>query len=45
VTPEAGLALIFDHDLLHEGAAVLEGQKYVLRSDVMYGLPGSGRGG
>ncbi len=45
VTPEAGLALIFDHYLLHEGAPVLEGQKYVLRSDVMYGLPGSGSGG
>ena len=42
VTPEPGLALIFDHYLLHEGAPVLEGQKYVLRSDVMYGLPGSG---
>ena len=37
VTPEPGLALIFDHDLLHEGAEVLEGRKYVLRSDVMFG--------
>ena len=42
VTPEPGLALIFDHYLLHEGAPVLEGQKYVLRSDVMYGLPRHG---
>ena len=39
ITPEAGLALIFDHYLLHEGALVVEGQKYVLRSDVMYGAP------
>jgi len=45
ITPEPGLALIFDHYLIHEGAEVLEGQKYVLRSDVMYGLPGSGGGG
>jgi hypothetical protein len=41
ITPEAGLALIFDHYLLHEGAMVVEGQKYVLRSDVMYGPAGS----
>jgi hypothetical protein len=41
ITPEPGLALIFDHYLLHEGAPVLEGQKYVLRSDVMYGAPGA----
>jgi hypothetical protein len=45
ITPARGLALIFDHYLLHEGAPVLEGQKYVLRSDVMYGLPGSSDGG
>jgi hypothetical protein len=37
VTPQAGLALVFDHYLLHEGARVVEGQKYVLRSDIMYG--------
>jgi predicted 2-oxoglutarate/Fe(II)-dependent dioxygenase YbiX len=36
ITPEAGLALLFDHYLLHEGAPVIEGRKYVLRSDVMY---------
>jgi hypothetical protein len=39
ITPAPGLALVFDHYLLHEGAQVLEGQKYVLRSDVMYGPP------
>jgi hypothetical protein len=38
ITPAPGLALIFDHYVLHEGVRVLEGQKYVLRSDVMYGL-------
>lgn len=36
ITPRTGLALMFDHDLHHEGAAVRSGRKYVLRSDVMY---------
>lgn len=44
ITPEPGLALVFDHYLLHEGAPVIEGQKYVLRSDVMY-EPASTDGG
>ncbi len=35
-TPRTGMALIFEHPLLHEGAAVIYGRKYVLRSDVMY---------
>ncbi|WP_166831874.1 prolyl hydroxylase family protein [Thalassoroseus pseudoceratinae] len=37
IKPEAGKALVFDHGLLHEGVAVTEGTKYVLRTDVMYG--------
>ncbi len=36
VAPRAGLALLFQHQLLHEGAEVEAGVKYVLRSDVMY---------
>ncbi len=36
VQPETGKALIFKHELLHEGCPVLEGVKYVLRTDVMY---------
>lgn len=36
VPPEPGKVLAFRHDLLHEGAAVRAGRKYVLRSDVMY---------
>jgi len=36
VQPEAGSALLFLHDTWHEGAAVNEGVKYVLRSDVLY---------
>lgn len=34
--PRRGLALLFDHELLHEGAPVLDGIKYVLRTDVMF---------
>ncbi len=36
VTPEAGKALIFCHDQLHESAPVSKGRKYVVRSEVMY---------
>jgi hypothetical protein len=36
VVPEKGLALVFAHRQLHEGAAVRRGRKYVLRTDVMY---------
>ena len=37
VTGKQGMALVFEHDFLHEGAKVTRGVKYVLRSDVMYG--------
>jgi hypothetical protein len=36
ITPEAGKALVFWHQQLHEGAPVEAGRKYVLRTDVMY---------
>lgn len=36
ITPKQGSALIFVHRQLHEGAALLKGRKYVLRTDVMY---------
>jgi len=36
VTGRTGMALVFDHQLRHEGAELTEGVKYVLRSDVMY---------
>jgi prolyl 4-hydroxylase len=36
VKPEVGKALVFFHYLLHEGAPVTSGRKYVLRTDVMY---------
>jgi prolyl 4-hydroxylase len=35
VTPATGMALLFVHRQMHEGAAVKQGRKYVLRSDVM----------
>ena len=44
ITPKLGMSLIFEHQLLHEGAAVTSGRKYVLRSDVMYGRFGQIRG-
>ena len=37
VQPETGQALLFLHNTWHEGCQVIEGHKYVLRSDVMYG--------
>jgi hypothetical protein len=36
VQPRSGQALLFSHPVLHQGAAVRSGRKYVLRSDVMY---------
>lgn len=36
VRPQTGMALVFLHPLLHEGSPLLQGRKYVLRSDLMY---------
>jgi predicted 2-oxoglutarate/Fe(II)-dependent dioxygenase YbiX len=36
VTPRRGMALLFEHGVLHEGCEVQRGVKYALRSDVMY---------
>ncbi|MBN3895458.1 MAG: hypothetical protein HWQ41_09375 [Nostoc sp. NOS(2021)] len=30
------MALCFVHELVHEGASIIQGRNYVLRSDVMY---------
>ena len=40
VQPVAGRVLLFEHHLRHEGAIVLEGVKYALRSDIFYKLNG-----
>lgn len=39
IVPQAGVALVFWHAQLHEGAPVESGRKYVLRTDVMYRRP------
>jgi len=36
VIPSAGMALIFNHYILHEGEEVHGGMKYILRSDIMF---------
>lgn len=36
VKPESGMAVIFPHTLLHSGAIVTKGCKYILRSDIMF---------
>ena len=36
--PRTGTALLFQHQLLHEGCVIERGVKYALRSDVMYAL-------
>jgi hypothetical protein len=36
VVPRTGMALLFQHALVHEGCVVTHGVKYALRSDVMY---------
>ncbi|MES2950034.1 MAG: 2OG-Fe(II) oxygenase [Pseudomonadota bacterium] len=36
VKPTQGMALVFPHRLRHQGAVVLSGVKYVLRTDVLY---------
>lgn len=38
VHPTTGLALVFDHNLYHEGALLWQGCKYAIRTDVMYEL-------
>lgn len=45
VKPRTGSALIFDHDMLHEGSEVTGGVKYSVRTDVMYAPIKEGRSG
>jgi hypothetical protein len=39
VRPEVGMAVVFDHRLWHDGEPVVEGTKWVLRTDVMFDVP------
>jgi len=45
VVPRRGSMLLFDHHILHEGAEVVSGSKYALRSDVMFRRAEAGGGG
>lgn len=36
IQPEVGLGLFFRHEWWHEGAPLMQGRKYVLRTDVYY---------
>ena len=36
ISPKVGRALLFRHDLLHEGAPLLEGRKFILRTEVLF---------
>ncbi len=38
VAPRTGQGIVFDHRLWHDGEAVRAGTKYVMRTDVLYGL-------
>lgn len=39
IQPKAGSCFLMQHRLIHEGAVLKKGVKYVLRSDVMYKRP------
>ena len=41
ITPRRGMALLFEHRQMHQGAPVLAGRKYVMRTDVMYRFEGA----
>lgn len=36
VKPEAGAAVVFNHNMLHSGEELIAGEKWVMRSEVMY---------
>ncbi len=38
IKPKVGKAVFFPHTLIHSGALVIEGSKYILRTDIMYRL-------
>ena len=44
VKPVSGQGLVFRHALMHEGAPVTAGRKYILRTDVMYSAGSPSRG-
>jgi prolyl 4-hydroxylase len=36
IQPKPGMALLFQHRVLHTASPVLSGEKFVMRSDVFY---------
>ncbi len=40
ITPREGMALMFQHPIVHEGEEVTAGTKYALRSELMYRCAG-----
>jgi len=36
IVPQMGMALIFNHYMLHEGEMLKEKDKYIMRSDIIY---------
>ena len=36
VVPKTGTALVFEHNIFHEGSKLLDGLKYTVRTDIMY---------
>lgn len=34
--PKAGMAICFYHNILHQGGNVVSGQKYIMRTDVLF---------
>lgn len=36
ISPKTGMALLFPHKLRHQGTPLIDGTKYILRSDIMY---------
>ncbi len=39
IRPKTGMALLFQHPIVHEGSEVHSGVKYVVRTDLMYRKP------
>jgi hypothetical protein len=39
ITPRTGRALLFQHRVLHQACDVASGEKFVLRTDILYGPP------
>jgi predicted 2-oxoglutarate/Fe(II)-dependent dioxygenase YbiX len=38
VIPKIGSVLLFEHELLHTGRPLISGQKYTIRTDIMYSI-------